>query len=527
MLHAYLSIVARSIDRDLVHELFQGKEGYQKEALDTLIDDACQASGPRTCKSIDQIRGSEECKRCPHWQKQPVISPIFIQENFIETEAAGFWETKLTLKGEPIPIRPCYKDLAKAFERDHAFMSVSDSGQIYVHEDHQWKPRDPLLIKAFAEDKMKPEPRENQRNEFWSLLKVTNLRHPDWFNESTEDLINLRNGVFNVQKKELKPHSKEYGFKYVLPFSYDEKADCPLFRRFLREVTCDRSDLVQVIVEFMGYSLANGPCLGEKAMILHGEGENGKSTLMKIWRDLAGKDNYSELSLSALNKDTKRFMVDGKLFNMGEETNVRALADSEVFKTMVTGGSIDVKQLYAQDYSIENRCKLIMACNTLPKSSDRTHGLYRRMLLIPFDAVFSKALGNRDPRIYFKMKDELPGIFNMAIAGYGALAENDYNFSHSETIDKQIEDFKLENDNVLLWMKERLQWSGDASQYISKDKLYEDYKGFADGDGLFVVSKVVFFKTLSRRLPSYKENKREILEGRKRVVYGVSLSDKD
>lgn len=524
---AALSILARANDRETLHLMFEKtKHGYSAPILDELIDEALQLSGPRTCDSINRIRGNTDCLKCPYFAECKIASPINIKAlSYIKTESTGFWEVKYNKANEAIPVRPHFIDLAKAFQRENEFISVADSGNIFVQSENHWVIQENSYIKAFAQEKLEPKPKEYQRNEFLNLLKVTNIRKPDWFNTSTESLINLQNGAFCVQSGELKAHSPDYGFRYILPYAYNPDARCPLFIKFLSEVTKDRQDLADVIIEFMGYSLANGPCFAEKAVILYGEGENGKSTLMETWQELAGKDNYSGLALTALNDPAKRYMVDGKLFNMGEETNVKALADSEVFKTMVTGGEIDVKKLYSQPYSIKNRCKLIMACNTLPKSNDRTHGLYRRMILIPFDAVFSDAKGNKDPLMKLKLKAELPGIFNLALEGYRRLAANNYKFTKSETIAQAVEDYKLENDNILMWMKERLQYTGDQRDWSYKDQVYDDYKKFVEDSGGYKVNKVWFFRTIKNRLPDIRESKRVGMNGQMRVLLGVKVGD--
>ncbi|MEL6527331.1 MAG: hypothetical protein AAFQ07_16640, partial [Chloroflexota bacterium] len=53
--------------------------------------------------------------------------------------------------------------------------------------------------------------------------------------DAQDDLINLQNGVFNIQTQELMPHKREYYLTSQLPFKFDPDADCPVFRRFLNQ----------------------------------------------------------------------------------------------------------------------------------------------------------------------------------------------------------------------------------------------------------------------------------------------------
>jgi putative DNA primase/helicase len=301
-------------------------------------------------------------------------------------------------------------------------------------------------------------------------------------------------------------HNQKFGFRYILPYQYVPGAKAPRFEKFLDEITCNRKDMAQVLLEFMGYALSNSSCYAEKALILYGEGSNGKSTFMEVLKALAGKDNYASLSLTALNKDTKRYMIDGKLFNIGEETSVKALGESEVFKTMVTGGEIDVKKLYSQDYTIKNRCKLIMACNELPKSADRSEGLYRRMILVPFDAKFTEE--SKDPHMKEKLVEELPGIFNMCVEAYRRLKANKYQFTQSIALMEAMESYRVENDNVLQWINERFQFTGQDEDFWFKDDMYDDYAKFCKEAGNYAISKISFCRSLKLRFPDITETRR-------------------
>lgn len=517
------SLMGHGRGRKWVHERLSELKGYDPDKLtEELILSSAIIPGPYT--SDEMLLHSEiMCKACLAGE---ATSPITIKPwDYIETEGSGFWQVTYDKAGSIKSRSPCYDDLYKKWQMTHKHATLTDTGLIYTFNGSFWEQRTTNDVKGFVQALMDPKPRDVNRREFLSTVLSENLMPSDWLQDSTEGFINLSNGVFNITKGELQEHSSEFGFRYELPYAYDPEARCPKFMSFLDDVTIGRKDVQRVIIEFMGYALANGPCLAEKAMIMYGSGANGKSTFMDVLKGLAGRDNYASLSLTALAKDTKRYMVDGKLFNIGEETNVRALGDSEVFKTMVTGGEIDVKKLFVQDYVIKNRCKLIMACNELPKSSDRSDGLYRRMLLVPFTAKFTEK--NKDPEIREKLLEELPGIFNLAIEGYVRLKKNNWRFTHSESLAKAIEDYKMDNDNILMWIKECLTYTSDEqNDFVFKHKLYESYKRMCEEDGSYAVNKMTLFRVIKEKFGTFTETKKyDPVKGRVRAVLGFKLED--
>jgi P4 family phage/plasmid primase-like protien len=503
-----ITILARlNGGRTQIHDLFKNKDGYSEALLDMEIDEAMDISGPVYCSVIHK-RCFKDCTKCPHFGDRQIRSPIKIKgAEHIATKESGFWEIELDSRGNPRPVKPAYYDLIKEFNL--ACPGIVNIGDVtYTWDAKRWRSREAVLFKGFIETKLSPKPNERHRCEFVATVRAQNVREEDAFNDSTQGLINMANGVFDIKTGGIIPRVMEQGFRYILPYAYDPSAICPTWQKFLDEVTMGKFGIQELIMEFIGYCIAGGPCYAEKAMILYGDGANGKSTLMDTMMELAGAENTATLSLTALNDPAKRYMIDGKLFNMGEETNIRSLGDSEVFKTMVTGGNIDIKKLYSQPYTIKNRTKLIVAANELPKSKDRSHGLYRRMILVPFDAVFTFETGNKDPKMREKLKEELPGIFNMAIEYYKKLEMNGFKFSEPSEIKNALELYKSDNDNVLRFFIDRIEETDAAEAFIFSKEVYGEYKALCESENDFTVSATPFFKSLIKHFKKTTRTRR-------------------
>ncbi len=102
-------------------------------------------------------------------------------------------------------------------------------------------------------------------------------------------LINLQNGTFQITKdsQRIRDFSAKDFLTYILPFEYDESANCPIFQTFLYRVLPEK-ELQHILAEFFGYIFTKGLKM-EKALLLYGSGANGKSVVFDVINALLGK----------------------------------------------------------------------------------------------------------------------------------------------------------------------------------------------------------------------------------------------
>lgn len=493
--------------------------------VENKIDQAIQASGPRTCKNINTIWG--KCAECPNFNK--LTSPVSLKSpDFIATLETGFYKT--TKRNGKVP---AFDDLLKYFDNLHKYKTLDQNGMVFVWNGTHYIEFTDTMIKNFAVETFKPLAKQSYINEFASLVSESNLIDKDFFNNHA-GFINLRNGILNIKNGTLSPHDPQKGFRYVLPYDYDPCAKAIRFDKFLDEVTGGDTELRKVIEEFAGYVLSGDTYWLHKCLLLVGEGKNGKSKLLNAIRYVVGEDNYSALSLNALiESQNNRQLLEGKLLNFASEMSHRDMRDTDIFKRLTEGGVIDVKKMYYQPYQIENRAKLIFACNVLPDSTDQSYGFLRRMLIIPFKQTFEGVAD--DPFIDEKFKSELSGIFNIFLAGYQRLSKQG-EFTVSNTSEAALLEYKQINNPVEDFLNE---FSGvtvnpliPIKTFVSLNSLYKAFCSFNQteviGDSKYGrIGIKLFAKYLKRTLPD-GEKRADRLRGlgpeKVSVVYNVELT---
>ena len=308
-------------------------------------------------------------------------------------------------------------------------------------------------------------------------------------------LVNLKNGTLEISEKEtiIRAFDPKDFLRYQLPFDYDEKEKCVLYDKFLQEVLPDE-ELRDVVHEFIGYVFLRYMKL-EKVLVMDGEGSNGKSTLGDIVSALVGKVNITNFSLEALNKETARFEIVGKLLNFSSE-NKKGLS-SELLKAIASREPIQVKRLYEQPFSTDDLPRLIMNTNGIPlDQGESTYAFIRRFLIIPFDVTIADdkkdiELGNKI------ISKELGGVFNRVLEGIIRLKRTK-GFTKSAIIDSAINEFKKDLDSVQQFIDDEGLKPSTTHKKEVQD-VYILYRNYCDDSGKRPLSKPKFLKSIKKQ----------------------------
>lgn len=508
--YASLSILGRLDNgRQKALDYSKGHPQYSAEGTLAKLDQALATSGPRTCENINALWSG--CEGCPNFRK--VSSPITIKsKDFIATSATGFH--LLNAKGG---LSPQHEDLRRFFDRELGYFVHPDSGGIYVHNEKLYEHWSKLQLKAYAGEMFKPDVMDHVAVEF--VARVQRTKHERLNADSTEGLINFSNGILEIKSGKLIPHHRDYHFLYVLPFDYDPNAKCKEFDALMDRVSCSDLDITQQLLEFTGYSICDQSYRWQKALLLKGSGANGKSTFLRIVEKIAGEKNVSCLSLTDLQNEVSRSMLEGRLLNISDEMPSYKMANSELFKKLM-GGKITIRTFYEMGTEMECRTKFMFGCNEIPSTWDNSEGLYRRFMIVPFDAKFDKS--NTDHALMQKIDTELPGIFNRVYSAYRAALARGYLHEASRSI-AELKSYQRDNDFMGTWIDETLKVEAiDATSFVATTELLNKYNAEHKTE---MLGSQPFTKALKRKIPHYEErrSKKWINKSYIHVLTGISF----
>lgn len=308
--------------------------------------------------------------------------------------------------------------------------------------------------------------------------------------------IAFNNGLYNLESGQLEEFNPNIIVTNKIPHNYNYDAYSEVMDSVMDKVSCNDDQIRDLLEEMAGFCLYRRNEL-RKAFILIGDKANGKSTFLDCIVNMVGEDNTSALDLSELKDRFRGSEIVGKLLNAGDDINENFVNDTSVFKKVVSGERITAERKGVDAFKFSNYCKFIFSANTIPRMKDKTGAVLDRLIIIPFNATFSKKDPDYDPHIKSKLRTEeaMEYLLQLALDGLKRVLKNN-GFSDSEKVREELEKYHEKNDPLIGFIKE-LDIEVDVINQPSKD-VYTAYKIYCNDNNLTPLAHNAFSENLKR-----------------------------
>lgn len=264
-------------------------------------------------------------------------------------------------------------------------------------------------------------------------------------------LFNVQNGTLDIRlAKPLKKHDRKDLITRISPTKYSPEARCESFNGFMQSIVPDEN--IQVFLQrYFGYSMT-GDTREQVLMLCVGEGANGKSTLCDMMAYICG-DYVAHLSFASLLHDDRRRGGDatpdlarlpGARMVLAAEPELGARFSESTVKSLTGGEAVTARHLNQGFFEFTPQFKLVLAANHKPNVRGQDEGIWRRVLLTPFDQTIP--MEQRDRLLKQKLQAEAPGILNWMLDGARMWLEG--GLEVPEVISEAVADYRAENDPV-------------------------------------------------------------------------------
>ena len=240
------------------------------------------------------------------------------------------------------------------------------------------------------------------------------------FEIPSSSLINFNNGTLDLCSGMLKKHDPLDCFLYCLPFDYRPEASSPTWLGYLQTVFMGDQELIDFVQYLVGCTLLSTTD-DEFAVWLSGDGSNGKTTFTETVSNALGslaQQIPNDLFLTkryGSNHPTEIARLHQVKFATCSDISLNAKLDEGTFKRLVSTGKATGRFMRKDFFDFTMSHKFWISVNNLPSVYDESHGLWRRMIVIPFNRKFTAS--DRDETIKRRLKEEVEGIWAWMVQG--------------------------------------------------------------------------------------------------------------
>jgi putative DNA primase/helicase len=409
------------------------------------------------------------------------------------------------------------------------FKTTSDTREVLYYHNGTYLPKGENRIHEELEQLGGYYVSSHVRNEVIEHIKIRTLTDRSEFDKDIY-LVNARNCIIDLRSGgECLPHDPDkYLFTQQIPWDYkpNEIRTPRKFLDFLYSVM-HPSD-VPLVIEFLGYCLIKD-CRFQKALMIAGPPDQGKSTFLDLSTTFFGKPNVTNKTMHQLTQN--RFATAslfGKLVNIFADLSSDRLKNIEMFKVLVAGDSISAERKFTSDFDFKPYAKLIFSSNLPPLPPEDAHdedAFYKRWFVVSFNrrkkCLFCGGKLEIDRNLINRLttEEEMSGLLYLVVKAAQRLLLKG-GFTKFPTIEQTQAEYERKANPVKAWGEARCIFYEEYE--TDKDRLEQDYEEYCNRKKLPRINRVHLAREL-KRLFQVEPARKGPRGNRKHMWKGVGL----
>ena len=335
--------------------------------------------------------------------------------------------------------------------------------------------------------------------------------------DADEFLLNLPSGTCDLRTGAVREHNaQDYITKQTAVDTSGDGMDA--WEDALQTFFQGDADLIRYVQEIVGLA-AIGKVYIEALVIAYGEGRNGKSTFWNTIARVLG--TYSgNMSADTLTVGCKRNVkpelaeAKGKRMIIAAELEEGMRLNTSNVKQLCSTDDVFAEKKYKDPFSFKPCHTLVLYTNHLPRVSASDDGIWRRLIVIPFNA---KITGKSDIKNYGEYLYDNAGesILAWVIEGAKKVIDLDYQIPVPACVKAAIDEYRSQNDWFGHFMEDKCETGNGFRE--SSSSLYQAYRNYCIDTNEYVRSTADFYFALE------SAGFERVTLNRKRYFKGVRL----
>ena len=281
---------------------------------------------------------------------------------------------------------------------------------------------------------------------------------------------------------------------------------------------CGDQSLIDYVQMICGLA-AIGKVYVEALIIAYGGGRNGKSTfwnsISRVLGSYSGAISADTLTMGC-RRNVKPEMAElkGKRLIIAAELEEGMRLNTSIVKQLSSTDEIEAEKKYKDPFKFVPSHLVVLYTNHLPKVGANDDGIWRRLIVIPFNA---KIEGKSDIKNYtdYLVTNAGPAIMSWIIEGAKKAIDLKYHIPLPACVAAAIKAYRENND----WMSAFLEECCVLGKplFAKSGELYQEYRAYCARSGEYTRSTTDFYTALEK----YGFERRRTNKGS--FIYGLEL----
>lgn len=333
--------------------------------------------------------------------------------------------------------------------------------------------------------------------------------------------IACQNKIINVKENKAYPLTPNFFSTMSLPFHYDPDATCPKWQAFLDDLWPDDPQSQETLQEMFG-EILSGDRTRHKVFLVVGPTRAGKGVMTKVLEAMCGKGNFCATTLRDLAGDFGLETFPEKMVAVVPDARFSESRNSETVVEKVlsiaASDTISIKRKYKIAIDVKLMSRIMIFTNEVPELKDSSGAAAVRFVILQLRKSF---VGQTKLGLEKTFMDELPGIFNWAMAGYQRLVKRG-DFVEPEASSTARELLASGGSPIKTFLEERCEIVDDGC--VEVGVLFANWKEWCESGNQKPGTKAEFGRMIHAAAPMVQKKRTRIGDDLKNAYHGLKLA---
>lgn len=331
-----------------------------------------------------------------------------------------------------------------------------------------------INYELIAERGMEPEKQKAAQTMIRSFQKEENVKYDGYF-------VGFRNCVMNWRTGETFPYRQKQElpiFRYF-DVNYNPEAETAYIDSVITDWCMGDETKKQMLYELAGCCFYSDKPI-KKWWAIEGKADTGKSTFLRLLREVIGDDNVGSTPIQNLKDSNAIAELIDKPVNIVDDGSSKFTTDLSNLRRIIQGDEMQVKLLYQNRFTVKLESRMVFVFNKIPRFRDDNDATAKKMLMIGFNRVYSDE--EKDTSLIDKLTtDENKEAFvKLAVDAMRRILERNLTFTVSEESKRAVAQIMEESDQFVSFIAETLSENYGWKDFLDAKKTSDVYETFRE-----------------------------------------------